>query len=119
MPKRTYADRRDYLIQAVTKRRRKIRRMSLDYLGSCCCFCSYNRCSSALDFHHVDESSKEFGLSQSGMTRSWEKTRSELNKCILVCANCHREIHAGLLQPVIVILQGKADEKVILMANTG
>lgn len=107
MAKRTYADRRDYLIKAVAKRRKKIRQMSVEYLGGKCCFCGYDRCSSALDFHHVDESTKKFGLSQNGMTRSWEKTRNELKKCILVCSNCHREIHAGLLQPSEVIWSGK------------
>jgi Kef-type K+ transport system membrane component KefB len=55
----------------------------------------------------LDEKSKKFGLSQDGMTRSWEKTKQELEKCILVCSNCHREIHAGLLQPSEVILSGK------------
>lgn len=96
--KRTYADRREYLIKAVAKRRKKIRLMALEYLGGKCCFCGYNRCSSALDFHHRDASTKEFGLSQNGMTRSWERTKAELEKCVLVCANCHREIHAGKLQ---------------------
>ncbi|MBT3249842.1 MAG: hypothetical protein HN846_00030 [Candidatus Pacebacteria bacterium] len=96
--KRTYSDRREYTIKAVAKRRKKIRLMALDYLGGKCCFCGYDRCSAALDFHHRDPNTKEFGLSQSGMTRSWERTRKELEKCVLVCSNCHREIHAGKLQ---------------------
>lgn len=62
------------------------------------CVCGYDRCSAALDFHHKDEREKSFGLSQDGMTRSWKKTKEELKKCVLVCANCHREIHAGKLQ---------------------
>lgn len=107
MYKRTYADRRKYLIQAVAKRRKKIREMAIDYLGGKCIFCGYDRCSAALDFHHIDESLKKFGLSQDGLTRSWEKTERELQKCILVCANCHREIHSGILQPSIVMLNGK------------
>ena len=98
MAKRTYADRREYLIKAVSKRRKKIREMSIDYLGGKCCICGYNRCSAALDFHHRNEDEKEFGLSQNGMTRSWERTKKEIDKCVLVCANCHREIHAGILQ---------------------
>lgn len=105
MYKRTYADRREYLIQAVAKRRKKIREMAIEYLGGECCLCGYKRCSAALDFHHQDESQKSFGLSQDGMTRSWTKTRQELEKCILVCANCHREIHAGTLQLAAVMLQ--------------
>lgn len=107
MYKRTYADRREYLIQAVAKRRKKIREMAIEYLGGKCCLCGYHRCSAALDFHHQDERTKKFGLSQDGLTRSWEKTRKELEKCILVCANCHREIHAGILQLAAVMLQEK------------
>jgi hypothetical protein len=107
MYKRTYADRREYIIQAVAKRRRKIRQMAIEYLGGKCINCGYSRCSAALDFHHLNEEGKHFGLSQDGMTRSWEKTKQELQKCIIVCANCHREIHAGILQPSTVMLKRK------------
>jgi len=110
MPKRTYADRREYLIRAVAKRRKRIREMAIEFLGGKCCFCGYSRCSAALDFHHLDEGEKRFGLSQDGMTRSWEKTKQELKKCILVCSNCHREVHAGILQPVAVMPHGKRGE---------
>ena len=108
--KRTYADRREYLKKAVAKRRKKIRELAVNYLGGKCIFCRYDRCLSALDFHHVDENTKKFGLPQDGLTRSWERTKQELKKCILVCANCHREIHAGLLQPSAEMLNGKVGE---------
>jgi hypothetical protein len=99
--KRTYADRREYLKKAVAKRRKKIRQMAVEYLGGKCVFCGYNRCIAALDFHHVDEKTKEFGLSQNGITRSWEKTKRELDKCVLICANCHRELHAENMQLLV------------------
>ena len=70
--------------------------MGVARLGGKCVFCGYSRDLQALDFHHVDEKSKKFGLSERGLTRSWEKISAELDKCILVCANCHREIHSGL-----------------------
>ena len=108
--KRTYADRREYLIKAVSKRRKKLKGMALEYKGGKCISCGYNRCVSALDFHHIDASTKEFGVSLDGLTRSWERTRKELDKCVLVCANCHREIHAGILQPSEVIQNGKWGE---------
>lgn len=108
--KRTYADRREYLIKAVAKRRKVIKEKAMKYLGNRCFFCGYNRSYAALDFHHIDEGSKKFGLSQDGLTRSWDKTKEELDKCILVCANCHREIHVGLLQPSIEILKRKSGE---------
>jgi len=105
--KRTYKDRAQYLIQAVAKRRKKLKEMAVDYKGGKCQFCSYNKTLEALDFHHIDESTKSFGLSKDGLTRSWKKVMQELDKCILVCANCHREIHAGKLQPSEVIQNGK------------
>lgn len=97
MEMRKYSDRREYLIKAVAIRRKKIREMAIEFLGGKCVFCGYDRCTAALDFHHIDEQEKSFGLSQDGMTRSWEKTKQELEKCILVCSNCHREIHANCI----------------------
>lgn len=108
--KRTYADRKEYLIKAVSKRRKRIKEMAIEYKGGKCIFCGYNRCHSALDFHHIDAAGKEFGVSLDGLTRSWERTKNELDKCVLVCANCHREIHAGMLQPSEVIRKGKWGE---------
>jgi len=92
---RRYQDRRQYLIAAVHKRRRMIRQKALDYKGGRCEICRYNKCSDALEFHHADSSSKDFSISEKGYTRSWQKVKEELDKCILVCSNCHRELHAS------------------------
>lgn len=90
---RTYRDRREYLIKAVQKRRKKIRQMAIDYKGGRCQLCGYNKCSEALEFHHLDSLDKDFGISDKGYTRSWKRIKEELDKCILLCANCHREVH--------------------------
>ena len=74
--------------------------MAIDYKGGKCVLCGYSRDPKALDFHHLDGSKKEFGLSDRGMTRSWEKIKSEVDKCVLVCSNCHREIHSGFVRLV-------------------
>lgn len=95
---RTYADRAEYFKQAVIKRRKKVRDMALEYKGGKCCMCGYNKSKRALSFHHVDPSKKDFGISFRGFTRSWEKTKAELDKCVLVCMNCHMEIHDGITQ---------------------
>ena len=95
---RTYADRAEYLKQAVAKRRKKIRDMALEYGGGKCVLCGYDTCKRALSFHHRDPKKKDFGLSTKGITRSWEKTRKELDKCVLLCANCHMEVHDGITQ---------------------
>ncbi|MDP4000229.1 MAG: hypothetical protein Q8Q11_02240 [bacterium] len=95
---RTYADRREYLLEAVAKRRRRLREMVVQYKGGKCQLCGYDKCRGALEFHHLDPATKSFGLSARGMTRSWERMRQEADKCILVCANCHREVEAGLVK---------------------
>ncbi len=97
--KRTYADRAEYLIKAVAKRRRRLKEMVVKYKGGKCIICGYKQCPGAFDLHHTDGSTKEFGLSQRGLTRSWKTIKKEADKCILVCANCHREIHANFVQP--------------------
>ena len=95
---RTYADRREYMREAVKKRRKLLREKAREYLGGKCMICGYKRCSGALDFHHRNPKEKAFGLSDRGITRSWEKTKAEIEKCVLICSNCHREVHAGIAQ---------------------
>jgi len=94
--KRKYVDRRQYLIRAVHKRRKKIRLMSVESKGGKCERCGYSRCIEALEFHHVDSSAKDFNVSQRGHTRSWKRVVEEIEKCVMLCANCHRELHAEL-----------------------
>lgn len=96
--KRTYADRREELKKAVIKRRRKVKTLAIKYKGSKCIVCSYDKYQGALDFHHVNPNEKDFGISAKGYTRSWKKIKAELDKCVLVCANCHREIEGGVTQ---------------------
>jgi len=104
--KRKYADRREELIKAVAKRRRKIKLLAVEYKGGKCQICGYNKYPGALDLHHI-YGDKSFGISDKGYTRSWEKVKQELDKCILICANCHREIEAGITQPSEEIRNGK------------
>ena len=100
---RTYADRAEYLKLAVIKRRKKVRDMALEYKGGSCQICGYKKSKRALSFHHVDPKKKDFGISFRGFTRSWEKTKTELDKCILLCMNCHMEIHDGVTQLPVVM----------------
>ena len=93
---RKYVDRRDYLIAAVSKRRRVVRLKAITYKGGRCQLCGYERCPDALEFHHLLGTDKKFGVSAKGYTRSWETIKGELDKCALLCANCHREVHAGI-----------------------
>jgi hypothetical protein len=100
--KRKYADRAEYLKKAVSLRRKKLREKAVILLGKRCSICKYSRCPQALEFHHIDGLTKEFGISESGITRSWARIQKELIKCILLCANCHREVHVGITQLPVV-----------------
>lgn len=88
---RDYASRARYLTSKVTEHRRKRKKMSVDYLGGKCSVCGYDKCVNALVFHHTDPLKKKFRIS--GKMVSWEKMKKELDKCILLCSNCHAEIH--------------------------
>lgn len=76
----------------VSRRRKELKIKAIEYKGGVCSRCGYDKCTDAFDFHHV-LGEKDFGIGSKGYTRSWERVKIELDKCILVCANCHREIH--------------------------
>lgn len=84
--------------EAVQKRRDKTKQILIDYKGGKCEICGYNKCISALEFHHLNPQEKDFGIASKGYTRSIEINKKEVDKCILVCSNCHREIHEGLIK---------------------
>jgi hypothetical protein len=70
--------------------------MLVDEAGGACQLCGYDRCIAALEFHHRDPAEKSFSLSHRGVARSLAKARAEAAKCILLCANCHAEVEAGM-----------------------
>jgi hypothetical protein len=82
--------------EAVTRRHRKVKQQLVDEFGGACAVCGYARCLANLHFHHVDPTTKAFGI-QMGMGKSLAAYRAEAQKCVLVCANCHGEIEAGLI----------------------
>lgn len=82
--------------ERVKNDKRILKIKAVDYKGGKCSKCSYDRCLSALEFHHLDPKEKDFTISHYNATSQWEKIKKELDKCILVCSNCHREIHEEL-----------------------
>ena len=76
----------------VRTHRQKIKEKSVEYKGGKCEQCGYNKCVKALEFHHLNPDNKDFTVS-SYSKLSWDKVQKELDKCAMVCANCHREIH--------------------------
>ena len=64
----------------------------VDFLGGKCSNCGYNKCGAALELHHKT-SDKNKNVAQLIESFSKEKVLKEIKKCILLCANCHRELH--------------------------
>lgn len=81
---------------AVIDWRKRTKLKLIDYKGGKCQVCGYNKCTAALEFHHVNPEEKDFGIS--GCSRSFENLKAEVDKCVLVCSNCHKEIHAGITE---------------------
>jgi hypothetical protein len=77
--------------------RKRTKQKAVEYCGGKCCVCGYSKCVEALEFHHKNPNTKDFSIS-TNTNKAWNKVKIELDKCILVCSNCHREIHAGLIK---------------------
>lgn len=82
--------------QNVKDYRQRLKDRLIYIMGEKCCICGYNKNNSALEFHHLNPTQKDFTLGQNPNI-SFAKANEEIKKCILVCANCHREIHSGLI----------------------
>lgn len=76
----------------VKARRQRLKELAIEYKGGKCEVCGYSRSIWALEFHHKESSQKDFSVSKY-QTLAWSKLKQELDKCMIVCANCHREIH--------------------------
>ncbi len=82
-------------MERVAEWRRRVKARLVREAGGACHLCGYDRCQAALQFHHLDRTTKSFALSRRGITRSIEAFREEAAKCVLLCANCHAEVEAG------------------------
>ncbi len=77
-------------------RKQKTRELKL-FMGGKCQLCHYDKCLEALDFHHIDPSTKVENLSNLTKSRGIDALKLEAAKCLLICSNCHREFHAGII----------------------
>jgi cytochrome c553 len=82
--------------EAVTRRHQRVKRTLVAEAGGCCVVCGYDRTVINLHFHHVDPATKSFSITMA-RGKSIAAYRDEARKCVLVCANCHGEIEAGLI----------------------
>jgi hypothetical protein len=70
----------------------------VEAMGGKCNICGYNKCEKALELHHLNPAEKKFSLASiRGNPKSWSTIVEELKKCVLLCANCHREVEAKLV----------------------
>jgi predicted DNA-binding protein YlxM (UPF0122 family) len=94
----TKEERKRNAVNSVVKRKQKLKGLAIEYKGGKCVKCGYDKYNGALQFHHLNPEEKDFSFSDGGYSLSWLKIIKELDKCILVCANCHSEIHGGIIQ---------------------
>jgi transposase len=83
---------------AVSERRRRLKRQLVEEAGGRCSICGFSNHPAALQFHHIDPETKEFHLAQYGHSRSIDRVRAEVEKCILLCANCHAQVEVGAME---------------------
>jgi transposase len=82
---------------SVSRRRRKVKEVLVAEAGGACCVCGYDRNARALHFHHLDPSQKCHEINARGAAMAIELLRAEAKKCVLLCANCHAEVEAGVV----------------------
>lgn len=73
----------------------KIKKKAIEYKGGCCQRCGYSKYYGSLQFHHINPLEKDVSWTKLRL-RSWDKIVSELDKCDILCANCHAEVHHEL-----------------------
>jgi hypothetical protein len=77
--------------------RKRTKSLIVESMGGKCQICGYHKCNAALELHHLDPSEKEFGFGGlRANIKSFDTIKQELKKCILLCSNCHKEVHAGV-----------------------
>jgi len=89
--KKQNLNRKEQLSKNVVEWRKRTKIKLVEYKGGECEMCGYKKCIDALEFHHKNPNEKDFTIS--GKSWSFERLKKEVDKCILVCANCHREVH--------------------------
>lgn len=80
---------------AVAERRRRVKAILVEEAGGCCVVCGYDDYLGALQFHHVDPSTKRFSIAGRGLARAIAILREEAAKCVLLCATHHAEVEGG------------------------
>lgn len=94
-----YAKNRQRRVGQITAYQQREAQKVIDYkLSLGCSVCGYNRCAKALDFHHLEDETKEQNVgSLLNLKGSFKRVWAEITKCKVLCCRCHRELHAGII----------------------
>lgn len=95
------------MIARSTERKKAIKKIIYELMGSNCVLCGYSKCKRSLHYHHINPLEKNSSIvnyiaGTNNSKFSWEKLVIELRKCTVVCANCHGEIHDGLINQELI-----------------
>lgn len=98
--KRYYSENTEHHKKVILKRNKRLKKENriklIDFKSKGCLICD-EKDVCCLDFHHLSDKENEIS-NMAGTGVSWNAILKEISKCILVCANCHRKIHAGKIQ---------------------
>ena len=89
-----YLKYREFLLERSNERKNEQNKKLRDYKASKGCAICGEKDPCCLDFHHLDPSEKDFGVCN-GKGLSWERILREIEKCVVLCSNCHKKLHAG------------------------
>ena len=79
--------------------RKRTKAKIVESMGGKCSSCGYSTCADALEMHHLIPSEKSFSFgNMRANPKAWKTIVDELKKCVMLCANCHREVEAGIKQ---------------------
>jgi len=78
------------------ERQQQFKEECVQYKGGKCSICNYDAYIGTLEFHHLNPNDKDFSPAHAKLTTFNDRIKQELDKCVLLCANCHREEHAKI-----------------------
>jgi 5-methylcytosine-specific restriction endonuclease McrA len=79
----------------------KVKKQLVEYKGGSCVLCGYKKCLAALHFHHINPFEKNFAISEKATFS--KEVIEELEKCVLLCSNCHFSVHAGIVDLELLV----------------
>lgn len=101
--KEDYVNNKDrYLAKTLKNKTLAIKEIK-EFKNTLKCMCCDEKETCCLDFHHLDPNKKDFNIGSKSVTGiTLETLKKEINKCVVLCSNCHRKVHAGKLKLIVL-----------------